>query len=121
VAAGAFDHDRRGILDEGHVRFFTRRSFERLAAGAGLQIRRREGTETPVEVLGRHVGPAYRRPAIERAQNAAVALRPTPFAHQFVHELRPLARSDEQDVVTAGRIGGGQGAGRDVTAPSVPA
>jgi SAM-dependent methyltransferase len=124
VAAGAFDYDRRGILDEGHVRFFTRRSFERLAAGAGLEIRRREGTGTPIEVLGRHAGRAYRRPAIERAQNAAVALRPTLFAYQFVYELRPLARSDERDVVTAERnepIGGEQGAGRDVTASSVSA
>jgi len=123
VAAGAFDYDRRGILDEGHVRFFTRRSFERLAAGAGLEIRRREGTGTPVEVLGRHVGRAYRKPAIERAQNAAVALRPTLFAYQFVYELCPLAQPDERDAVTAERIdpvSGGQGAG-GVTAPSVPA
>jgi hypothetical protein len=124
VAAGAFDYDRRGILDEGHVRFFTRRSFERLAAVAGLEVRRREGTGTPIEVLGRHAGSAYRRPAIERAQNAAVALRPTLFAYQFVYELRPLTRPDERHVVTAERIepiSDGQGAGPDVTASSVPA
>jgi hypothetical protein len=103
---------------------FTRRSFERLAAGAGLEVRRREGTGTPSEVLGRHAGCAYRKPAVERAQTAAVALRPTLFAYQFVYELRPLARPDERDVVTDERIepiSGGEGAGRDVTASSVPA
>jgi hypothetical protein len=106
------------------VRFFTRRSFERLAAGAGLEVRRREGTGTPIEVLGRHAGRAYRRPAIERAQNAAVALRPTLFAYQFVYELRPPTRPDERDVVTDERIepiSGGEGARRDVRASSVTA
>jgi hypothetical protein len=91
---------------------------------AGLEVRRREGTGTPIEVLGRHAGSAYRRPAIERAQNAAVALRPTLFAYQFVYELRPLTRPDERHVVTAERIepiSDGQGAGPDVTASSVPA
>ena len=38
VALGRFDYDRRGPLDEGHVRFFTRRSFERLVAECGLKI-----------------------------------------------------------------------------------
>ena len=32
VAVGRFDYDQRGILDAGHVRFFTRGDFERLAA-----------------------------------------------------------------------------------------
>jgi glycosyltransferase involved in cell wall biosynthesis len=118
VAVGAFDYDRRGILDEGHVRFFTRRSFERLAGDAGLRVRRREGTTTPIEVVGRHTAQAHRRPPIERAQHAAVALRPTLFAYQFVYELVAANRrpdpasmgdghalgtaSEQDDVVVAG-------------------
>jgi 2-polyprenyl-3-methyl-5-hydroxy-6-metoxy-1,4-benzoquinol methylase len=35
VATGRFGYDRRGILDETHLRFFTRRSFQRLALAAG--------------------------------------------------------------------------------------
>jgi glycosyltransferase involved in cell wall biosynthesis len=118
VATGTFDYDRRGILDEGHVRFFTRRSFERLAAGAGLEVVRREGTGTPIEVLGRHADQAYRRPAVERVQAAAVALRPTLFAYQFVYELAPSAQPEEQRVSVgdehAEPIGDRRRVGRDV-------
>jgi hypothetical protein len=39
----------------------------------------------------RHAGRAYRKPAIEQAQDAALALRPTLFAYQFIYELRPVA------------------------------
>jgi hypothetical protein len=35
VATGRFGYDRRGILDETHLRFFTRRSFQRLALRSG--------------------------------------------------------------------------------------
>ena len=34
VALGRFDYDRRGILDVGHVRFFTRQSFEHIVDDA---------------------------------------------------------------------------------------
>src|SRR5439155_21816375 len=53
IALGRFDYDRRGILDVGHVRFFTRRSFEHLATRAGLTKRRRESIGMPLEVLSR--------------------------------------------------------------------
>jgi glycosyltransferase involved in cell wall biosynthesis len=125
VAAGAFDYDRRGILDEGHVRFFTRRSFERLVTNAGLEVRRREGTGTPIEVLGRHVRQAYRRPAVERVQHAAVALRPTLFAYQFVYELAASARSEERPVTVDGQqaeaTNDGRSVARDGEVSSVPA
>ena len=58
------------------------------------------------------------RPTIERAQNAAVALRPTLFAYQFVYELaavtptdqRPAAIGNEDDEPQA--RGGARRAGR---------
>src|SRR5699024_5022996 len=53
VAVGRFDYDRRGILDRDHVRFFTRRSFERLLDGAGFRVVRRDGTGLPVDVADR--------------------------------------------------------------------
>ncbi len=53
VAAGRFDYDRRGILDQGHVRFFTRASFERLVAATGFGVRRRVAVGLPLEVTAR--------------------------------------------------------------------
>jgi glycosyltransferase involved in cell wall biosynthesis len=98
VAIGTFDYDRRGILDQGHLRFFTRRSFERLAVGAGLEVRRREATTTPIEVLRRDSDQTDRKTTLGRVQHAAVTLRPTLFAYQFIYELTGVDRPDEQQV-----------------------
>ena len=94
VVLGAFDYDRRGILDERHVRFFTRRSFEGLASAAGFHVRRREAVGPPVEALrrgGRQAGapPGRLSRAVERIDSVGVALRPTLFAYQFLFELAP--------------------------------
>jgi glycosyltransferase involved in cell wall biosynthesis len=95
VVLGAFDYDRRGILDERHVRFFTRHSFEQLASVAGFHVRRREAVGPPLEVLrrgGRHPdAPAGRVGAIfQRIDGIGVTLRPTLFAYQFLFELSPM-------------------------------
>jgi 2-polyprenyl-3-methyl-5-hydroxy-6-metoxy-1,4-benzoquinol methylase len=94
VAVGRFDYDRRGILDRDHVRFFTRRSFERLAASTGFRVVHRSGTGLPLEVLdrganGRGPGSGSAAQALARLDRAAVALRPQLFAYQFVYELVP--------------------------------
>lgn len=94
VALGRFDYDRRGILDHDHIRFFTRRSFERLARRAGLTARRREAMGLPIEVadrggavdvtggnLGRLAG---------RIDRIGVTLAPTLFAYQFLFEFEPV-------------------------------
>jgi glycosyltransferase involved in cell wall biosynthesis len=92
VASGFFDYDRRGILDGGHVRFFTRRSFERLATRAGLRIVRREAVGLPQQVVQQGTGPGGPGPGrlarvLARLNEASVSLRPTFFAYQFVYEL----------------------------------
>src|SRR5262249_57875152 len=94
VALGRFDYDRRGILDVGHVRFFTRRSFERIVKNASLGVRRRESIGMPLEVfergghseggLGSWLGPLDR---------ALGDIWPTMFAFQFLYELEPLSRT----------------------------
>jgi 2-polyprenyl-3-methyl-5-hydroxy-6-metoxy-1,4-benzoquinol methylase len=91
VALGRFDYDRRGILDRGHLRFFTRRSFERLVRAQHLTVRRREAVGLPFEVVERGAstpGRRRRRP-LERVEQALVALWPTLFAYQFLYELAP--------------------------------
>jgi glycosyltransferase involved in cell wall biosynthesis len=95
VALGAFDYDRRGILDRGHLRFFTRRSFEHLTTSNGLRVRRRSATGLPLEVAHRGEGPRddAARPepkgVVRRLDHLAVSVWPTMFGYQFVYELEP--------------------------------
>jgi 2-polyprenyl-3-methyl-5-hydroxy-6-metoxy-1,4-benzoquinol methylase len=96
VALGTFDYDRRGILDRGHMRFFTRRSFERLARDQGFAVRRREAVGLPLEVIeqgpgngaGAGEGGGFSS-ALHRVDAATLKLRPSLFAYQFLYELQP--------------------------------
>jgi hypothetical protein len=89
VATGRFDYDRRGILDTGHLRFFTRRSFERLVAASGLAVSRRAVVGLPIEAFER--GPS-RASGLGRLAGAvdrtAAGAWPTMFGYQFLYELR---------------------------------
>ncbi len=97
VLSGHFDYDRRGILDRGHLRFFTRASFERLAEAAGYEVRRVDATGLPFDVADR--GGAGRstaeptaaggRRGVAALDRMAVGAWPTLFAYQFVFELTP--------------------------------
>jgi glycosyltransferase involved in cell wall biosynthesis len=90
VALGKFDYERRGIFDAGHLRFFTRHSFERMAKGAGMQVRRTTNTGLPVEVAERG-GPAPSKVmrVVAGIDRLGLALMPTLFAYQLVFELEP--------------------------------
>ena len=91
IALGRFDYDRRGILDVGHVRFFTRRSFERIAKRAGFETRRREPIGTPLEVLERGTGKSGEwGTRLGHVERAAVDVWPTLFGFQFLYELEPV-------------------------------
>ncbi len=98
VAVGLFDYDRRGILDSGHLRFFTRRSFERLARAEHYAVRRSEPVGLPFEVLARGGdesvdGQDGRLSGLARRFNqATVAVYPSLFAYQLLYELEPLER-----------------------------
>lgn len=91
VALGRFDYDQRGLLDQGHVRFFTRRSFERLIASCGLQIAERDTVGSPVDVLDRG-GKTVLSTAARGAgavDRAATRAWPTMFGYQFLYRLVP--------------------------------
>ncbi len=86
---GLFDYDQRGLLDVGHVRFFTRRSFEKLVARCGLRIAERTTVGTPVDVLERGGGTPLAGAArfAARLDRLAVQLWPTMFGYQFLYRL----------------------------------
>jgi len=87
---GVFDYDRRGILDRTHVRFFTRRSFERMARGAGYQVLRVGATGLPFDVADRGGSGSVsaKLKPIRAIDRALVKLRPQLFAYQFLYELK---------------------------------
>lgn len=90
VLTGSFDYDRRGILDSGHVRFFTRKSFETLAHRSGFQVTRRQSIGLPIEVLrssSRKRGIAGR--LVSLVERCALSVWPNLFAYQHMFELKP--------------------------------
>ncbi len=95
VALGMFDYDRRGILDSDHVRFFTRRSLERLIENNGFSVIQSDATGLPLEVSARgsasptQPGSGRLGSMVARIDRAMVTLRPQLFAYQFLYELRP--------------------------------
>jgi len=97
VMLGRFDYDSRGILDAGHLRFYTRRSFQRVARHAGWRTRVVAVTGVPIEVIGRRSHGAVRQGAMARLATRVLGpidrllarLWPTLFAYQFIMELTP--------------------------------
>ena len=87
---GMFDYDRRGILDRTHVRFFTRRSFERLAREAGCTVYRVGATGLPFDVADRggSGGLSSKLRWVAAIDRALVRIRPQLFGYQFIYELK---------------------------------
>lgn len=90
TALGLFDYDQRGILDHGHVRFFTRRSFERLTHRAGFRPVRRGTTGLPLDALLASTQNGLVR-AIRAVDRLTVRLRPTLFAYQLLYQFEVSA------------------------------
>ena len=89
TALGLFDYDQRGPLDIGHVRFFTRRSFERLLRRHGWRVRERLAVGSPIDVLDRGGATPLAR-AVRGASwfdRLATRLWPTMFGYQFLYRL----------------------------------
>jgi glycosyltransferase involved in cell wall biosynthesis len=82
TALGRFDYDQRGLLDNGHVRFFMRRGLRRRLRDAGFSVVRQEATGLPLDVLAQHGGVARR--VVRVIDRALISLWPTMFTYQFV-------------------------------------
>jgi glycosyltransferase involved in cell wall biosynthesis len=88
VGSGRFDYTNQGILERGHVRFFTLASAKRLFEAAKLSVRSSQTTPVPWErviprVFGRTVSEQ-----LERTDYLLTRLRPNFFAYQHIFELQ---------------------------------
>jgi len=88
VAFGAFSYDKRGILDEDHVRFFTRRSIQQLFSAAGWRVIRREALGVPWELLLAEGGTTAR--VVRAIERPLLLAWEKMFAYQFLFELVPV-------------------------------
>jgi SAM-dependent methyltransferase len=90
VAAGLFGYDRRGILDETHLRFFTRATLRRLVRASGFDILEEQATGLPMRAISESDGQKLRMTrAIDKA---FVRARPTLFGYQYILRLTPHAQ-----------------------------
>jgi len=84
TALGKFDYDQRGILERGHIRFFTRSSLMSRLRGAGFTVTKEGATGIPFDVFLRGDGRIKR--TLGAMDRLLVSLRPTLFGYQFVSQ-----------------------------------
>jgi 2-polyprenyl-3-methyl-5-hydroxy-6-metoxy-1,4-benzoquinol methylase len=90
VALGVFGYDRRGILDETHLRFFTRSGLKSLMTSAGFDVLEEWHTGNPTEKLT-DGGAGIPGSPVARAGRALRRVRPEIFAYQNVLRCTPHA------------------------------
>lgn len=122
VASGFFGYDRRGILDNTHVRFFTRASLRRMVRDAGFDIIEEHATGLPLGAFGAD-RPNAALTMVRRVDAALASARPTLFGYQHVLALVPHAHEsiiavDLGDASTVSYAGAHGEGGRE---PSPPA
>lgn len=89
IAVGRFDYDERGPLDRTHLRFFTRKTLERMIGECDLEIVRRDVVGAPIDILGPEIGiPRKVSRAWTALDRRLARLWPTMFGYQFLYELR---------------------------------
>ena len=96
VLLGRFDYDARGILDQSHLRFFSRRSFLKISSLAGFDASQVSMTGTPFEVMLREAPQRrfkwdFLLSFLSKCDRVLCKIRPNLFAYQFIFELKPKA------------------------------
>lgn len=98
IAVGRFEYANKGILDRGHVRFFTLASAERMFAEAGLRSTQHRTTPVPWgKVIPRAFG-RYATGPLERIDYFFSRLRPNISAYQHVFRLVTADEADTDGV-----------------------
>lgn len=88
---GRFEYAERGILDQGHVRFYTRKTARRFLEANGYDIIQDKMSVMPIEVA---LGLSARNPLMKAANRAAAGLTtvlPGVFGYQSILMARPRA------------------------------
>jgi 2-polyprenyl-3-methyl-5-hydroxy-6-metoxy-1,4-benzoquinol methylase len=93
VSLGIFGYDRRGILDQTHLRFFTRSTLRRIVRSAGFDVLAESATGLP---LGTVTGGTGKVSWIRRIDGWLVRARPTLFGYQHILRLTPHAEETIQ-------------------------
>lgn len=90
MATGTFDYDVRGVFDAGHMRFFTDKSFARMATRAGTRVQRVGSSGLPLEVAKRGGPvPSTVLRTVGALDRLGLALLPKLFSYQYIFELEP--------------------------------
>lgn len=89
IAFGLFGYDGKGILDQTHLRFFTRATLRRLVRASGLDILEEQATGLPLRAISEADGRRLR--ITRKIDRALVRLRPTLFGYQYILRLTPHA------------------------------
>ena len=87
VAMGKFEYTNKGIMDRGHVRFFTEASARRLFEDAKLSVVSNRSTPVPWENVIPQVVGRFVTDKVEKADHLLGQLNRNLFAYQHVFEL----------------------------------
>ncbi len=86
VAIGAFGYDRRGPLDETHLRFFSRKSLHALVSRSGFAIEEERQSAAPLGVASANRAGVLN--AVRSVDQHLARLRPELFAYQFILRMK---------------------------------
>lgn len=95
LLAGRFEYGPRGVLDETHVRLYTRASFRREVERAGFQVIRQRVTALPFEVVFQSTGRSRLVRMIAEAYHLLARAWPSLFAYQFILEAEIITLDQE--------------------------
>jgi glycosyltransferase involved in cell wall biosynthesis len=84
---GRFDYTNKGILDRGHLKFFTDRSIRRLFADAGLSVTAHRTTPVPWENVVPPMVGRFVEDKLEKADHFMGQLASNLFAYQNIYVL----------------------------------
>ena len=88
---GRFEYTRSGTLDWTHLRFFTRRSFRRTLAEAGLEIESEAFAIEPIELLWPALDRSRMWRALREVRRGVAWVWPGLFAFQLLARCRVKA------------------------------
>lgn len=95
LMAGRFEYSDKGILDRGHLRFFTKASAMRLFDRAGFSVRETRVCPIPWENVFSSAWGDKLPAAVEKFDFLLSRTRPSLFGYQHIFELDAIERVDE--------------------------